>query len=60
MTRNSKIFFILFFAAIAACIALTYYTIVVRQGYTVFTDPTMVPNPADYIGGTVIYLKNLL
>lgn len=47
LNKVSKIFFTIFFAAIVASIALTYYTIEVRHHFHAFTVDETIPDPVE-------------
>lgn len=53
MNRSSKIFFTIFFLLMSISIGLTYYHIIVREDYVVFTDPNEIPDPADFVAYVV-------
>ena len=47
LEKNSKIFVVTFFAAIFLSIAHTYYVIVIKRDFAVYSNSDNIPLPAD-------------
>jgi len=56
LSKNSKVFFVVFFFIILSSIALTYYNIYILKNYNTFTESDDIPAPTD----VYIDLFNLL
>ena len=54
---GTKLFYGIFFLLILASIALTYYTIVIKQDYVVFSEEDELPEPYDFYKDLII--KNI-
>lgn len=50
---GSRVQFELFFLAFIVCLVVTWFTIIAKNEYVVFTDPETVPSSTDFFAGFI-------